>query len=179
MHVCDLLLYVRNIILQMFKKWRKLCLLIRLNLDAHPVSSAWTHPQIWFPSLSKRRHTDGSSKDACPTIAICHLHSLFGRCLDRWLHHIGLWRILILLCPNCPAQFTKPAWIFWFPHPCRDCSSVLCIICYVTLPLLSPALETASFRFINLWGRGIDLYVTKLELLDFQNWFMLPEVKKP
>lgn len=82
MHVCDLLLYVRNIILQMFKKWRKLCLLIRLNLDAHPVSSAWTHPQIWFPSLSKRRHTGGSSKDACPTIAICHLHSLFGRCLD-------------------------------------------------------------------------------------------------
>lgn len=70
---------------------------------------AWTHHQIWFPSLSECMHTDRSSQDTCPTIVTCHLSSpLFGRCLDRWLHCIGLWRILISLCSTCPAQFTKP-----------------------------------------------------------------------
>lgn len=126
----------------------------RLNLDALLVSSAWTHPQIWFLSLSKCMHTDGSSKDACPTTATCHLKSLFGRCLDKWLHHIGLWRILTSLSLFLLCCTIHKAWRFWCPYFRRDGSKVLYIICQVIISLLSVALEMVSFRFQFMGEKG-------------------------
>lgn len=36
------------------------------ELRCYPISSAWTHPQIWFPSLLKCMHIDRHSNDAYP-----------------------------------------------------------------------------------------------------------------
>lgn len=120
-YILDLLLHVWIITLQMLN-WGVLGLLPSyqselkcqhglLCLDSPPDFCFLLCPKVWIQIRAFKM----------PTLQSQHVPSIVFliSCLDKWLHYIRLWRILISLSwfyLHCTIHKTT-AWRFWFPNP--------------------------------------------------------------